>query len=92
MPITSAQGAEIAAISDACFAFLVNAPDELAHFMAVAGYTPNSLRDALGTDSLERGLIDYFASNEKALIAMCDAQALDPQRFMTLWQRLNRSD
>ena len=76
-------------LADMCLGFLAENPEELGNFMAVTGYAPVSLRNAVGSDSLGRGLIDYFASNEPLLLALCANQNLSPDSFMRVWAKLN---
>ena len=64
---------------------------ELARFMSATGYDPDQLRLAIGSNDLDMALMDYFAANEPALLAMCANMNLDVQRFMAAWHRLNRS-
>ena len=59
--------------------------------MNYAGYSFDSIQKSVGTDSLNHALLDYFASNEPALIAMCKASGFTPERFMHVWHRLNPS-
>ena len=76
-------------ISDACLAWLASDVGELERFMFLAGYSPQSLRAAVGTPGLAHGLIDYFGRNEPLLLAMCANTGLDVNRVMRLWNRLN---
>lgn len=80
---------ELAQISDACLTWLAGDAAELERFMSLAGYSPQSLRQAVGTSGLAHGLIDYFGRNEPLLLAMCANQGLDVNRVMRLWNRLN---
>jgi hypothetical protein len=80
---------ELTEVSDACLAWLVSDVAELERFMSLAGYSPQTLRAAVGTLGLAHGLIDYFGRNEPLLLAMCANQRLDVNRVMRLWNRLN---
>lgn len=83
---------ESAAIAEQCFSYLVGNPDELSQFMQFAGLSPEAIRAGLGTRELNFGMLDYFAQNESALMAMCANASISATRFMNVWQRLNRSD
>ena len=61
-------------------------------FMEQAGLSPDALRSAVGTERLTRGLIDYFASNEAILLALCANAGTTPEKFMQVWHRLNRTE
>ena len=80
---------EVAHISDACFTYLIADPEELARFMDFAGLSPQALRTAAGGSTLTVGLMDYFAQNESALLAMCANSGITAERFMRVWHRLN---
>lgn len=89
MPLDQALSAELDFIADSCFAFLVQDSDELIRFMSIAGYTPQTLQGAVGSESLSMAMVEYFANYEPSLLAMCANAQLDAQRFNTLLQRLN---
>ncbi len=76
-------------LGEVCLHHLAENPAQLAEFMGVTGYVPDSLRQAVGGEQLARGLIDYFASNEALLLALCANNALRPDDFMRVWARLN---
>lgn len=84
--------AELNEIADACLTWLASDVGELERFMTLAGYSPEALRQAVGTPGLSHGLIDYFGRNEPLLLAMCANQGLDVNRVMRLWNRLNIHD
>ncbi|WP_375450860.1 DUF3572 family protein [uncultured Devosia sp.] len=77
------------ALAELCLAYLAEHTDELLRFMDVAGYAPASLRTSVGSIQLQRGLIDYFASNESILLALCANAAITPEAFMRVWAKLN---
>jgi hypothetical protein len=79
----------VEALGDLCLGHLAQEPEQLAQFMGVAGFSPQSLRSAVGSEQLGRGLIDYFAQNEPLLVALCQSQALRPEDFMRVWAKLN---
>lgn len=72
-----------------CLGQLAEDPRQLAEFMATTGYSPGTLRAAIGTGELERGLIDYFAGNEPLLLALCANNNLKADDFMRVWAQLN---
>jgi hypothetical protein len=74
-----------------CLDHLAGDPARLAAFMEVAGYDPPGLRAALGSRQLDLGLVDYFASNEPLMLAVCAANGLRPEDFMRVWHDGNRS-
>ena len=77
------------ALADLCLSFLAGNTDELLRFMDFAGFDPASLRASVGSVQLQRGLIDYFASNESILLALCANAAMTPESFMRVWHQLN---
>lgn len=81
----------LAALADTCLGYLAENPEELLAFMRHAGLDPDSLRRAVGSTDLQRGLIDYFAANEPILLALCANSGLSPEAFMQQWHRLNPS-
>ncbi len=64
---------------------------ELIRFMQASGYDADSLRAALGSAELALAVMDYFAANEAALLAMCANVSLDVKEFMACWRRLNHT-
>ena len=80
-----------ASLAQACLGYLAENPDELLAFMQVPGLDPDALRRSVGTPALQHGLIDYFASNEPILLALCANMGLSPEQFMRVWHRLNPS-
>lgn len=91
MPRSEKAEASLAALADACLGYLAENPDELLAFMQFAGLDPDALRGAVGSAGLQRGLIDYFASNEPILLALCANSGMAPEEFMRVWHRLNPS-
>jgi hypothetical protein len=79
----------VTSLAESCLGFLAENPEELLGFMQYAGLDPDALRNAVGTPALERGLIDYVASNEPILLSLCANSGLTPERFMRVWHRLN---
>jgi len=78
-----------ATLAELCLGHLAEDPDQLGQFMGVAGYSPDGLREAIGTEQLQHGLIDYFAQNEPLLLALCANNSMRPEDFMRVWARLN---
>lgn len=79
------------ALGEMCLHHLAEQPSQLAEFMSLTGYSPESLRGAVGSPGLTHGLIDYFATNEALLLALCANTNLRPEDFMRVWARLNPS-
>lgn len=86
------ENAEISAIAEHCLNWLVSNIEELERFMLMAGYTPQSLRDAVGTPAFAAGLVDYFGRNESLLLAMCANAGMPVERVMRAWRLMNRQD
>lgn len=91
MPRTEKVETSVSSLADACLGYLAENPDELLAFMQFAGLGPDALRQAVGSAALQRGLIDYFASNEPILLALCANSGMSPEQFMRVWHRLNPS-
>ena len=89
MPTSKVQDVEIEGFAEACLSYLISAPEELARFMDYAGIDGDGLRQSVGSPGLAAGLLDYFAQNEAALLAMCANSGLDASRFMHIWQKMN---
>lgn len=91
--VPRSEKAESSAVSlaDACLGYLAENPDELLAFMQFAGLDPAALRRSVGSSHLQHGLIDYFASNEPILLALCANSGISPEQFMRVWHRLNPS-
>jgi hypothetical protein len=91
VPRSEKAESSVASLADACLGYLAENPEELLAFMQFAGLDPDALRRAVGSPALQRGLIDYFASNEPILLALCANMGLSPEQFMRVWYRLNPS-
>jgi hypothetical protein len=76
-------------LGELCLHHLAENPAQLAEFMSLTGYSPDALRKAVGGDGLDRGLVDYFATNEALLLALCANNGFKPDDFMHVWARLN---
>ena len=76
-------------LADLCLGQLAEDPAQLAEFMSISGYDPQGLRAALASGELGGGLIDYVASNEPLLLALCANNGLRPVDFMAVWHKLN---
>jgi hypothetical protein len=87
--ITNRQLSELAGL---CLAHLADNPEDLLRFMDLAGYSADGLRKAVGTSALETGLVDYFASNETLLMALCNNSGVTAERFMAVWNQVNRAN
>ncbi len=91
VPRSEAVEISVASLADACLGYLAENPEELLAFMQFAGLDPASLRGSVGSPALQRGLVDYFASNEPILLALCANAGMSPEQFMRVWHRLNPS-
>ncbi len=80
-----------ATLGEICLHHLAEDLQELARFMGETGYSPDALRRSAGSQALARGLIDYFATNEPLLMALCANRHLRPEEFMRVWHKLNPS-
>ena len=76
-------------VANLCLQHLAENPEQLAEFMNTSGLTPGGLRAAIGSADFNRGLLDYFASNEPLLLAFCAATGLTPDSVMQVWAKLN---
>lgn len=86
---SSILASDVSALADACLGYLAEHPDELLAFMQQAGFDPQSLRAAIGSERLKTGLLDYFAANEPLLLALCANAGSTPEAFMRVWYKLN---
>ena len=91
MPRSERAEPSLGPLADACLGYLAEHPEELLAFMQYAGLDPDALRHSVGSPALQRGLVDYFASNEPILLALCANSGLSPEEFMRVWHRLNPS-
>jgi len=89
MALSEKRRIEAAELADLCLGQLAEDPAQLAEFMGFAGYDPTALRRAMGSQQLAHGLIDYFATNEPLMMALCANHGLKPEDFMRVWHRLN---
>ncbi len=78
-------------MAEAGLCYLTSDSEELARFMGTTGFDPDGLRDAVGSEELAIALMDYFAANEPALLAMCANSGIHVEAFMRLWHAQNRS-
>lgn len=92
LPRSDKVDASLAALADLCLGYLADNPDELLAFMQNAGLDPDALRAAVGTPALQRGLVEYFASNEPILLAICANSAMAPEDFMRVYHQINRTE
>jgi len=76
-------------LADLCLGQLAEDPEQLAQFMGITGYSPDSLRRAVGSEQFAHGLIDYVAQNEPLMLALCANNSIGPEDFMRVWARLN---
>ena len=82
----------VASLGELCLHHLAEQPEQLAAFMGETGWSPATLRGAVGSEALAAGLIDYFAQNEPLLLALCANANMRPEDFMRVWGRLNAVD
>ena len=80
---------QIEAIADACFAYLVQHPEDLQRFMTETGYTPESISGAVGSRGLAMGMIEFFVRSEPLLLAMSANAGWRPEQIVAAWHRLN---
>jgi uncharacterized protein DUF3572 len=73
-----------------CLGHLAGHPELLGAFLDQTGMSATDLRKGVGTLSLSMGLMDYFAHNEPALLAMCQTAGLKATDFMQTYERANR--
>lgn len=82
---------ETLVLADAGIDYLASDPGELSLFLGATGYDVQGFRDALGSEELARAVLDYFASNEPVLLAMCANRGISVARFMGCWHANNRT-
>ena len=82
---------EILALAEAGIDYLASDPEELGRFLGATGFDVQGFRDALGTKEMVSAVLDYFASNEPALLAMCANRSLSVKRFMACWHAQNHT-
>ena len=92
MPRPDTASSSLASYADICLGYLAENPEELLAFMQHAGLDPAALRAAVGTPALQRGLVDYFASNEPILLALCANANIAPDDFMRVFHQINRTE
>ncbi len=80
---------ETSTLAQHCLDYLVSDPEELVRFMGNSGYDPDALRAAIDTLELNMALLNYFATNEAAMLAMCANANINPTRFMRCWNQHN---
>ena len=76
-------------LADLCLQHLAQNPEQLAEFMGYSGLSPDGLRRGVGTKSFALGLIDYVVQNEPLLVAIAEANRLQPESIMRVWAKLN---
>ncbi|HTM78395.1 MAG TPA: DUF3572 family protein [Devosia sp.] len=89
VPIQKSVHLNVVSLAELCLGHLAQNADELLRFMDFAGYDPASFRLSVGSAQLQRGLLDYFASNESILLALCANAGITPEQFMRVWAKLN---
>lgn len=80
---------EIESWGSACLDHLASEPELLARFMNLTGMDTGDVRARAGTCEFSMGLIDFFASDEAALMALCANAGRRPEAFMRVYHRLN---
>jgi len=76
-------------LSDICLNHLAQNPEQLADFMGIAGFSPDSLRRAMNTKSFALGLLDYVVQNEPLLLEISQSVSLQPETIMRVWAKHN---
>ncbi len=71
--------------------YLASDPEELGRFLGITGFDVQGFRDALGSREMASAILDYFASNEPSLLAMCANRGISVERFMRCWHAQNRT-
>ena len=83
---------EFESAADACFAHLVQNPEDLQRFMTETGYAPDTIGAAVGTRALNLAMLEYVVRSEPLLLAICANAGLSPERVTRLWQRLSYTE
>lgn len=90
MPIADAAlETELETVSDACFAHLVQHPEDLQRFMAETGYGSETISRALGTRAFALAMIEHVTRSEPLLLTISANAGIAPERFAALWHKLN---
>ena len=75
-------------IAVACLAHLVNEPELLGQFLGETGTSPDELRAGI-SDHVRSGMMEFFAHNEPAMLAVCANAHISPEQFMRAYYKLN---
>ncbi len=75
-----------------CLDYLISDPAQLAEFMKYSGLDAQGIRENFTKPDFKSGLLDYFASNEPALLAMCAMANCDVKEFMQFWHQYQNMD
>ncbi|MFT6659952.1 DUF3572 family protein [Maritalea sp.] len=75
-------------IANACLAHLINEPELLGQFLGETGTSPDELR-AGNSEHIKTGLLDFFAHNEPAMLAVCANAHISTDQFMRAYYNLN---
>jgi hypothetical protein len=74
----SARGEAAETLAIAALAYLASEPESLGGFLAATGIGPDQIRTAARDRSFLSGVLDYFCSDERLLVAFAQSQDIDP--------------
>jgi len=77
-------------IANACLSHLINEPELLGQFLGETGTSPAELRAGI-TEDVKTGMMDFFAHNEPAMLAVCANAHISTEQFMRAYYKLNPS-
>jgi len=69
-------------LAAAALSFIAAEPERLAHFLAVTGLTPQSIRAAAREADFLAGVLDHIADDERLLLAFASESGRNPNEVM----------
>lgn len=77
-------------IANACLTHLISEPELLGQFLGETGTSPDELRSEIA-EHVKTGMMDFFAHNEPAMLAVCANARISTEQFMRAYYQLNPS-
>ncbi|HEY5081495.1 MAG TPA: DUF3572 domain-containing protein [Bauldia sp.] len=84
------EAAEIVAVE--AFSYLASEPELLERFLALSGISPQTLRAASSEPGFLAGVLDFFLTDERLLVAYAERAAIPPTRIAAARQSLGGSN
>ncbi len=85
--LLTAEGAELLAID--ALGWLAGDEEALERFMALTGVDPGQLRQAAADPAFLTGVLDYFANDERLVVAYATHAGIPPERLLVARQVLS---